>query len=238
MLFEWNDETIGYYSRAAEYTGYFRELAALAAPALSRSDAVLDVGCGAGLIDMELARSVRSVTAVDHSEKAIEYLRAESARRGIKNISPVLCGADEYGGAGYDILLLCFFGDPGEGMKRLIDGARRGAVIMTHADDTDKSRSALGRDIKKVFASEVRAFLGAAGYGFEERVATLDFSQPFTSEGDALKFFELYSLESDAAARREAAKRRMAELVPASAPYALMLPKERRTSVFTVVADR
>ncbi|MDR0518486.1 MAG: methyltransferase domain-containing protein [Clostridiales Family XIII bacterium] len=234
MLFEWNDKTIDYYSRAAEYTGYFRELAKLVSPALEPSDTLLDVGCGTGLIDMELAPSVRSVTAADRNEKALSYLREESARRGIGNIRAKLCEADECVGEDYDMLLMCFFGNPDESMKRLIGGARRGAVIMTHADNTDRSRSTLGAEIKRVFASEVREFLGREGFTFEEQAEALDFSQPFISEDDAKAFFEMYSLNPNAEERIAAAERRMAELIPADPPYALCLPKERRTSIFIV----
>lgn len=54
---------------------------------VSPESTVLDVGCGAGALTIPLARTARSVTAVDHSPAVLEVLAESLAAEGIGNVS-------------------------------------------------------------------------------------------------------------------------------------------------------
>jgi hypothetical protein len=173
---------------------------------------------------MELAANVRSITAIDLSSEAIAYLKNVSKRRGITNINPLHADAESFSGV-YDILVLSFFGRPGAGLKRLIDGARRGSIIMTHGDDTDTRRSALGEGVKKIFAGETRSFLNRESIPYEERAVTLEFGQPFLSEADATRYFNLY--------RRTSGQTSPPALIGTKDPrFPLYYPKQRSIAIF------
>jgi SAM-dependent methyltransferase len=230
MFFEWNETIIEYFERAAAYTDFYRDLAALIAPSFKQSDAVLDAGCGLGLLDLELAATVRAITAIDRSPEAIAYLKGAVEQRGFLNINPVNADAETFADA-YDVLLLSFFGRPDGGLKRLIGGARRAAIILTHGDSTDTRKSALGEDVKKVFAGEMRSFLNTEGFTCEERAAALEFGQPFLSEADATRYFDLYN-RTPKPAHRPA-------LVRTDDPrFPLYYPKQRAVTIFEVDTRR
>jgi precorrin-6B methylase 2 len=106
MLFEWNDDTIRYYARAAEYTGFFRNLVAEIRGELDENSVVFDAGCGPGLIDMELAPYVRKVISADHNEGVIRYLKGEAGRCGITNIEAHIVDVMSCADMGYDTLLM------------------------------------------------------------------------------------------------------------------------------------
>ena len=65
MLFEWTEEKIEWYVRASRASGFHRALAGRILPFLKRADHVVDLGCGAGLIDLELAPHVEKITGID-----------------------------------------------------------------------------------------------------------------------------------------------------------------------------
>jgi SAM-dependent methyltransferase len=58
---------------------------------LSASDAVVDVGCGAGLFVAEFAKTAKHATGMDFSQRFLDYAAQYSETRGIKNVSFTQC---------------------------------------------------------------------------------------------------------------------------------------------------
>jgi cyclopropane fatty-acyl-phospholipid synthase-like methyltransferase len=63
---------------------------------LRPGQAVADIGAGTGYFSSRLARAAAAPTvyAVDIEPSMIEYLRSRAAKEGLKNLTPVLAGAD------------------------------------------------------------------------------------------------------------------------------------------------
>jgi len=63
---------------------------------LKPGQAVADIGAGTGYFSSRLAHAAATPTvyAVDIEPSMIEYLKARAAREGLKNLTPVLAGAD------------------------------------------------------------------------------------------------------------------------------------------------
>jgi len=57
------------------------------------TDVVVDVGCGTGLLSLELAARVQQVWAIDISESMVGYLRTKAASAGIDNVEVAVASA-------------------------------------------------------------------------------------------------------------------------------------------------
>jgi hypothetical protein len=173
------------------------------------------------------------VISADHNEGVIRYLTGEAGRRGITNIEAHIADVMSCADMEYDTLLMCFFGHPGDEILRLIGGARRNAVIITHSYTAGKGSIIAAPYIEKIPASAIHDFLADAGYSFSEETRKIEFGQPFLSKEDALHYFGLYSHDT------RGNKDKLAELVPTGdAQYPLYRPKLRPVSIFRVSAHR
>jgi len=63
----------------------------LAAP--QRTDVVVDVGAGTGLLSLQLAPLVEQVWAIDISASMVDYLRAKAASAGLENVEAAIASA-------------------------------------------------------------------------------------------------------------------------------------------------
>jgi hypothetical protein len=88
----WNGRAASFANHARE-TRYCDDVLALLQPAADWT--VLDVGCGAGTLAVPLASRVKSVTAMDISDRMLELLTQRCTELGIANVRPVLAGWDD-----------------------------------------------------------------------------------------------------------------------------------------------
>lgn len=139
-------------ARAASFAGHAREMRycddvlALLQPA---SDwAVLDVGCGAGTLAVPLASKVKSVTAMDISDKMLELMTLRCKELGIANVNPVLAGwDDDWPAAGigeHDVVIASrslFATDLGSAIHKLNRIARKRVMIVSLVGDGPYDRA-------------------------------------------------------------------------------------------------
>lgn len=100
---------------------------------------VLDLGCGPGFTSFELAHVVGSdgrVIARDQSARFLEFLRAECARRSIRNVEASLGPVEALDlaegslDAAYARWLFCWLPDPGSALARVARSVKPGGVIV------------------------------------------------------------------------------------------------------------
>jgi SAM-dependent methyltransferase len=118
---------------------------------------VLDMGCGGGTVAIPLAGRVEHITAVDFSNKMLEILRAESDRRGIKNIDIVKASwEDDWTRCGigtYDVAVASrslAVEDVRAAVTKLSNAAKKRVLISTVVGDGPFDRrifEAVGREL-------------------------------------------------------------------------------------------
>lgn len=258
--FQWTEEKFRLYVRASVCTGFHARLAAIIAPKLDESDHLLDLGCGPGLIDLALAARVQRITACDVEARVLDYLRGEAARQQIGNLHVVKANVFEMTDMACDAALLCYFGAEETFLKRVLTAARKKAIVVTHGGNPDEETAGFpgctpksgmqqesdlmhlstgsnpcGFSSRRPVAADMDAFLKREGRAFRRIDAKLDFSQPFKSEAEAWRCFELYSKEVDPEKRRFAITAKMAALLPTGDErYPLRFPIEKSVAVYEI----
>lgn len=109
MNFDWNPQTIQWYEDANAYSGFFRKVAGLIAPMLQGYATLCDIGCGLGLLDLELSSSIPQITCLDINENALAALRKNIEAGKIANIEPRLRDCENLEGE-WDVICISFFG--------------------------------------------------------------------------------------------------------------------------------
>ncbi len=109
-----------------------------AAYAINPGDAVLDIGCGAGLTTREAARAAAPgrVVGVDVSENMLERAREAAAAEGLDNVRYELADAQthRFDPAGFDVAIsrfgTMFFADPAAAFANIAAALRPGARLV------------------------------------------------------------------------------------------------------------
>jgi SAM-dependent methyltransferase len=235
MCFEWTDEKIVFFERASVYTGFHKRLATLIRSHVKEDEELIDVGCGLGLLDFEIASGVKSITAIDEHPGVIEYMKARVRTRGITNIFPAVADARTIADSAYDIILLSFFGASLGDLKTFISKTRCRVILITHGADTDPRHSLVHPNQKRIFARDAETFFKTEGYVYREYTVNLDFSQPFKSKEEAVRFFKCYAPERDTETRGARIDARLSRLVKTGdAVYPYLLPKPKDVAIFII----
>lgn len=112
MNFDWNPNTVRWYQDANEYSFFFKNIAGLIAPGLEGYSTLCDIGCGLGLIDLELSKSIKCITCIDINRVAIEALKKSVEDRKITNIKPRVMDCNDIAES-WDVIYISFFGSHG-----------------------------------------------------------------------------------------------------------------------------
>lgn len=74
-MFTWDDKSIKWFSESSKNTSFHKIIASKIIPYLDYNKTLLSLGSGLGFLERELSSYVASMTLVDNSDKAIEYLK-------------------------------------------------------------------------------------------------------------------------------------------------------------------
>lgn len=235
MRFEWDEKKIEYYMRASMRTGFHKNLAEEIAPFLNEDDEVVDIGCGPGVIDFELSPFVKSIKAIDIEPEVIEYLKKLVERSKIDNIFPTLGDAFDIESGLGDVALMCFFSGDDAFQKRIIDVAKRLAIIITHGEGAVKNTSKISGGKRKKCAEDFVKELDALGYKYDRINLQLDFGQPLKSLEEAKEFLEMYCKEEDPEERKAKIEEGMGSLVSSNHVfYPYSIPNMKDVAIFII----
>jgi SAM-dependent methyltransferase len=175
MKIEWTDEVVRWFREASAYTGYDRALAALLLARIPERTTLCDMGCGAGLVDLELAPHFARVTCVDVAEKAVASVAEAASERGLSNVEAVCADAARVAGEWGTVLAL-FHG-----------GAAFVPDYLAHARDRLILATSAGR-AGRYGPEAVAAHLDELGLAYAQERHSLEFGQPFRTVADARTF--------------------------------------------------
>ena len=199
MQIKWNAKTVEWFRCASEYTGFHKELAKILRKYLVNDRCIADLGCGAGMIDFQLADYMEQITCIDREPVASHLLQKEVEKRQIKNINVLTADLNqleqqmpdaEYGEL-WDAAFMLFVNAETIDIKKLLHYVkdkliiveRGGCINNPYVGERAKKEHSLLPFINHLFSKGIRAHV--ADY-------TLEYGQPFTSRRDAFEYVQFY----------------------------------------------
>lgn len=184
MNFDWNSNTIRWYQEANEYSGFYKKIAGLIAPSLEGYSSLCDIGCGLGLVDLELCKSIKKITCIDINREAIATLKKSVQDKKITNIEPCRMDCNDIDEI-WDIIYVSFFGS--RELEEFLPHCKKLIAVVSKKDQAELY-PAKYRKFTKNTAEEVEQDLIRKGIPFSFKEASFEFGQPLRSREDAQKF--------------------------------------------------
>jgi SAM-dependent methyltransferase len=187
-----------YFKSAIDYTAFYKKLAVLIDPYLHSDWDLADVGCGSGEIDLELAPSLNSITAIDTNKEALEKLDSRiddlisHGDRSAGKIVTMRAGAYTLADKMWDVLLLCFYMVPQLNLIDLIAKARKRVILITHEQRKGSRFEPLPEYTPLHTDDELEDLIKSLDYNYKKEQAILQFGQPFKSIEDIHIYLEDY----------------------------------------------
>jgi len=229
MAFTWDEKNIKWFLDAAEYTGFYRDLAQKIIPYLEPGDALCDVGCGLGRLAFALAPHVASLTAIDVNEVVLDILKRDAAPLGLTNLHAGFGDAAELSGV-FDVVLLCFFGEtdtPG-----MLKHSRRSLIRVVNADNRTNLYPEQYRSRVKETVAGVRKELASLNLEYRLDEYAIEFGQPLRNMEDAKKYVLQNAPEASDAEVSGFLDERLQQT--GRDDYPLYLPNKKELGVFII----
>lgn len=189
MNFEWSPDTIRWYQAANQYSGFFKNIADFIRPSLQGYTSLCDIGCGLGLIDLELSKSIPSITCIDINLQAIEALQKSIAERKIDNIKPLVMDSQDINES-FDVIYISFFG--ARELEAFLPYCKKLIAVVNKKHQAELYPEKY-RTKHKTTAEEVEERLQKQGINYALGEASFEFGQPLNSREDAEKFVRTHA---------------------------------------------
>ena len=228
MLFSWDKDTIRWYESANDYTGFYGKLADEIMPMVHGTKSFADLGCGLGLIDLELADRLENICCVDISESAVARLRENVAARGANNLEIVLGDCFEMDRE-FDVIYLCFFSS--RELERFRPRCRKIVSIVGGESNAPLFPQEYRKKKKNTISGEKR-YLEERNISYKLTECSFEFGQPLLSIEDAYAYVHTYAEEVSS----EEMDRFLGERLVDSGleKYPLYMPREKSIGIFEV----
>jgi SAM-dependent methyltransferase len=246
MEFLWNEKTLAWFKAASAYTGFHSKLASIVRPYTEDCATLYDIGCGLGLLDLELAKDMQSIVCIDRNETVIAALNEIIRAHGAHNIVARTADANTFAEESRDAVILSFFGSSFEDIARFLSLCNKRMILIVHEKASSACRvNAISLRPKILGAAETADFLTMHNLAFCKRDFELEFGQPFKSSEDARDFIRVYASASpgaDDADERSGWDRLCNDMEnrlvrTGLSEYPLYLPKPKRLAVLVVEKD-
>ncbi len=191
MNFDWNSDTIRWYQDANDYTGFFKNVAEVIAPKLDGYSTLCDIGCGLGLVDLELSKSIDNITCIDINKEAIEALKKSIEKANITNIEPQLMNCNDIDKS-WDVIMISFFGS--RDLDKFLPRCKKIIAIVGGKNQTELFPEKY-RTFHKNQSGNVEQTLIENELNYTATECSFEFGQPVVSVDDARNFVR--SLSSD-----------------------------------------
>lgn len=192
MKIVWSEQSVRWFREASEYTGYNEKMAQLLLEHIPARESLCDIGCGAGMVDLVLARHIRAVTCVDIAPEPLAALEENARSLGIGNISCRCMDAQALTGR-WDTVLAMFFGGQ-DFMGRYFRLAGERMILVTHGREKGSMGPAGHRVAKTTSIERTSAYLDSLGVRYSAGEHELEHGQPLRSMAEARAFVKAYSM--------------------------------------------
>lgn len=233
MGITWNEQTLAWFHAAGEYTDYNRRVAEILLPYIPGEGTVCDIGCGAGLVDLELARSVKWITCVDINPKAAASVREDAKKLGISNLTAVCMDGRALTGS-WDTVITLFHGGR-EAYENYSNLARSTYLMVTHGMTSQRFGPENRRPDRCHGTEYTRCELDKLGAAYELVELELEHGQPLMDWRDARCFVKAYSKPMEDGELERYLQEHLVETGDMRYPY--YLPKKKKIGLFIIRKD-
>ena len=228
MLFSWDKDTIRWYESANNYTGFYKNLADEIEPMVKGAENFADLGCGLGLVDLELAERLKRICCVDVSEPAIARLRENAVVRDIDNLEILLHDCFELNRE-FDVIYLCFFSS--RELERFLPMCRKLVSIVGGESNAPLFPQKYRKKKRNTVAGE-KLYLEERNISYKLTECAFEFGQPFTSVEDAHAYIRTYAPEIDLDEMNEFLDQRCVD--SELEEYSFYIPRKKSIGIFEV----
>ena len=198
----WTDESIDWYQRASEYTGYHRNLIPYILPWLTNTENCCELACGTGALARCLAPYTGRYTANDADPAAIRYNRTKKEQGDVPDNLELAEGdwKEALSGRRFATVLFSFFGALISNWEDLKKITARQVIVIAGLKPAESSSS--DRKTKQEYAEDIVLFLEEKNIETHLQKITLEFGQPLRDMEEARRYVNTYyRLEGDEASR-------------------------------------
>lgn len=186
MNFNWDSNTIKWYQEANAYTNFFKNIAELLAPRLEGYSSLCDIGCGLGLVDLELSKNIQQITCIDIDKEAIQSLQKNIDDRKITNIEPRLMDCNHIEES-WDIIYISFFSS--HNLEKFLPHCKKLFAVVDKKNER-KPYIEKYKSFHRNSYDQVEQALNEKGIPFSLTEASFEFGQPLVSIEDGEKFIK------------------------------------------------
>jgi cyclopropane fatty-acyl-phospholipid synthase-like methyltransferase len=231
MNFDWNSNTIRWYQEANKYSGFFKNIAELIAPGLKDHSTLCDIGCGLGLVDLELSTHIKNITCIDINKEAIKALQKSVKDRKITNIEPRLMDCKDID-ENWDVIYISFFGS--RNLEEYLPRCKKLIAVVGKKNQTELYPEKY-RTFQKNTSDEVEQALTNKGITYFLREVSFEFGQPLSSLEEAKNFVTTHSPQISPKDLADFLAQRLIETGEQQYPF--FLPRMKAMGIFEIEGE-
>jgi hypothetical protein len=225
MTFRWNKDTIRWYKSANAFTSFYKNIAD-SITNIEKTETLCDLGCGLGLIDLEMAPRLKKIDCFDICVPVLDSLNADIAERGIRNIDTHLQDCNTVSGH-WNIALMCYFGT--NELDRYLKLCKRLIAVVGRPSRDGLFPSKYRKD-KNNTVEHTRRYLDERRISYMLTEREFEFGQPLKTLEDAREFVAAHAPEATDAEIDEFLNDRLIKTQDET--YRYYLPRKKPVGIF------